>query len=160
MKDPFTFPSNSGKKLDSFKTDIECKKRLLPLYEDPGDAFYWKWVTWICTLMAFFSLVFVAHFSLVMIKGLVQRSLENLKISHRNARARPLMSSIYQSYCGHCTLMCMNLCLENLKHTHKPSFPDTHWFQPITQTTPCRSHVWGSTPAFLRLSMLLLSCSC
>lgn len=38
MKDPFTFPSNSGKKLDSFKTDIECKKRLLPLYEDPGSA--------------------------------------------------------------------------------------------------------------------------
>lgn len=61
--------------------------------------------------MAFFSLVFVAHFALVIIKGLAENSLENLKISHRNARARSLMFSIYQSYCRSLLLWCVWTCV-------------------------------------------------
>lgn len=66
-------------------------------------------------------------FALVLTKGLVQSSLESLKISHRNARASLLLSSICR--CGHCCFgTCMKLCLENMEYAQALLFPDTHYF--------------------------------
>lgn len=141
--------------------DVKYRRRLLPRCGYLEEAFYWQGVTWICTLVAFILAGLWGTRLPWLTKGPAQSSLESIKISYGNATASLLVSSVCQCNCGHCCFDTRWSCVLKLWGTPSGLLVSRHpWPQPATQTTPRRSHVWGSTSALLRLPIMQLSCSC
>ena len=143
---------------------IEYRRRLHPVCGYLRQVFYWQEVTWILHTSSFYPLwTLGCTFPLVRTKGLVLISLECLGIIYRNVSARLLVSPTQWYCCGHCYYVyeAASWKSETGPEVLRGPLAFRHpWCQPVTLPTVHRSHVWGSTLAFLRLSMLLLSCSC